>query len=112
MTVDICCDYFMHALELGCRNNLSEKCIWYGNRNGTGEYFLKGRGKTKISEVETEGRAPSICTVGGRKYMYCFWKFRNYGQNSTPPVRVKRKSSNCCGTLRECITAKLPQEGD
>lgn len=110
MTVDICCDYFMHALE--CRKNLSEKCIWYGNWNGTGEYFLKERGKPKISEVDTEGRAPSICTVKGRKYIHCFGNFRNYGQNSTPPVRMKRKSSNCCGTLRKYITAKLPQEGD
>lgn len=43
--------------------------------------FLKSEGKT--TDVETEGRALSMCTGEGREYIYCFWKFRNCGQNST-----------------------------
>lgn len=88
MMMDICCDYFICALEY--RKNLSEKFIWYGKWKGTEQYFLKEQVKNKISEVETEGRASNIYTVEGRKYMYCFWKFRNYGQNSILLVRVKK----------------------
>lgn len=44
--------------------------------------------------------------------MYCFWKFRNYGQNTVLPLEGKRVSSHWCGTSGEYTTTKPPQEGD